>query len=685
VLSANGTSNAMLWAVNPANTNPLDAYTASSLGTPPNFQTGTTVGPTSLIEANGQVFATGCSTGQPSSDLVAFGLLATATAAPPAPTNLSATYAGPTSATLAWGNTAQAPNLPTGFNILESTDGVNFTAVATTDGQANGFTLQGLLPETKYVFEVSASDSSGTSAVSNTATIVTLPAVQTGALDFSGPGIEQTTLFAGSTTIASASNGLSLPQATINVASTTGFATKGTITVFTSNGAQTVTYKGVTATSFTGCTGGTGTMSTGGVVDGNISATQVTIAVNSGAGIVNGDVLVIGTEQMQVSGGGGTTSLTVTRGFNGTTAATAITGAVVTASFATPASQTTLNGAITASQTTITVTSGTGIANSDVLVVGTEQMQVTAGGGTTSLTVTRGFNGSKAAAAATGAIVTAYANAFAGETALTLNGGKAQILSSGVLQLTDGGSSEADSAFTTSALDITHFATSFSLSLTGPSGDSSGMTFTIQNDANTAVGFAASHVEEDHHVGQLADAWHLFLVREEGHLLAVRLARGPWQGRSPEQVPPDIDLLAGEGLVAVAGCVLEDVARGLPKLVQREGGPGHQDVGVLARSQGFLGKRDTCQVLQLLVGVADGIATAHLLQAEEVAAHEGPCPSLTLGVGHRPITDPSRIPVPDESGGEHAVGVHPLPALGAQAEIRERLHGLGDLSEARRP
>src|SRR6516165_9331366 len=113
---------------------------------------------------------------------------------------------------------------------------------------------------------------------------------------------------------------------------------------------------------------------------------------------------------MQVTGGGSTTSLTVTRGFNGTTAATAMTGAVVTASFATPAAQTTLNGAITASQTTITVTSGTGIANSDVLVVGTEEMQVTAGGGTTSLTVTRGFNGSKAAAAATGAIVTGYTN-----------------------------------------------------------------------------------------------------------------------------------------------------------------------------------------------------------------------------------------------------------------------------------
>jgi len=65
------------------------------------------------------------------------------------------------------------------------------------------------------------------------------------------------------TTIAAGSNGVSLPQATINVASTTGFPTNGTIYVYTSNGTQAVTYTGVTATTFTGCTGGTGSMSTG--------------------------------------------------------------------------------------------------------------------------------------------------------------------------------------------------------------------------------------------------------------------------------------------------------------------------------------------------------------------------------------------------------------------------------------
>ena len=62
-----------------------------------------------------------------------------------------------------------------------------------------------------------------------------------------------------STTIAIGSNGQTLPQATINVASTIGFNTAGTITI----GGSIVTYTGTTATTFTGCTGGTATMTTG--------------------------------------------------------------------------------------------------------------------------------------------------------------------------------------------------------------------------------------------------------------------------------------------------------------------------------------------------------------------------------------------------------------------------------------
>lgn len=82
-----------------------------------------------------------------------------------------------------------------------------------------------------------------------------------------------------STTLDSSMNGLSLPQATINVASTEGFGhptTQTAIAVETSAGLQVVTFTGKTATSFTGCSGGTGTMSTGGEVRGEISSGNMT-------------------------------------------------------------------------------------------------------------------------------------------------------------------------------------------------------------------------------------------------------------------------------------------------------------------------------------------------------------------------------------------------------------------------
>ena len=121
-----------------------------------------------------------------------------------------------------------------------------------------------------------------------------------------------------------------------------------------------------------------------------INGLVTTIPVASGAGIANGDVLLIDNEQMRVIAGGGTTSLTVERDFNGSSNANHASGATVDIT-------TTLSANITAAQTTITVNSGASIANNDVLLVDAEQMQVTAGGGTTSLTVTRGFNGSTAA------------------------------------------------------------------------------------------------------------------------------------------------------------------------------------------------------------------------------------------------------------------------------------------------
>ena len=96
------------------------------------------------------------------------------------------------------------------------------------------------------------------------------------------------------TTIAAASNGLTLPRATITVASTASWSTStGQLFVTTSSGVQTVTFTGKTATTFTGCTLGAGTMSTGGAVSSGTEATlskqatatasNVSITIGSGA------------------------------------------------------------------------------------------------------------------------------------------------------------------------------------------------------------------------------------------------------------------------------------------------------------------------------------------------------------------------------------------------------------------
>jgi hypothetical protein len=90
------------------------------------------------------------------------------------------------------------------------------------------------------------------------------------------------------TTVAAGSNGqTNLPAkpynaaATINVASTTGFPTSGTVTV----AGDTVAYTGITALTLTGCTGGTHTMATGeAVVLAGLSASNPGISVAGGVG-----------------------------------------------------------------------------------------------------------------------------------------------------------------------------------------------------------------------------------------------------------------------------------------------------------------------------------------------------------------------------------------------------------------
>lgn len=110
------------------------------------------------------------------------------------------------------------------------------------------------------------------------------------------------------TTIASGSNSAALPQATINVASTTGFAKPGVIMVTTGAGIQAVTCAGSgSSTTFTTCTGGTGTMSTGGAV----SQVVLSATASTGTGIT---FFLPARQSLVLGGGNGMVTLTTTAG-----------------------------------------------------------------------------------------------------------------------------------------------------------------------------------------------------------------------------------------------------------------------------------------------------------------------------------------------------------------------------------
>lgn len=85
---------------------------------------------------------------------------------------------------------------------------------------------------------------------------VSLPAAMSGSTIISGKATvpERVTTINGTQT---------LPLATITVADTTGFPTSGSLAI---DGAGTVTYTGKTGTTFTGCSGGNGTVETGATV-----------------------------------------------------------------------------------------------------------------------------------------------------------------------------------------------------------------------------------------------------------------------------------------------------------------------------------------------------------------------------------------------------------------------------------
>src|SRR5207244_9810706 len=61
----------------------------------------------------------------------------------------------------------------TGFNVYESTDGVNFAVIASVGANVTAYTWTAAAPGTSYSFRVTASNAVGESAASNTATVTT--------------------------------------------------------------------------------------------------------------------------------------------------------------------------------------------------------------------------------------------------------------------------------------------------------------------------------------------------------------------------------------------------------------------------------------------------------------------------------------------------------------------------------
>jgi hypothetical protein len=103
------------------------------------------------------------------------------------------------------------------------------------------------------------------------------------------------------------------------------------------------------------------------------------------------------------------------------------------------------------------------------------------------LAVATGFSNSAVASGTytimTGGVVINYGSGFSA-TGLKLNGAAA--LSGARLRLTNGGLSQASSAFYTTAVNVGSFTTDFSLQLANANAD--GMAFVIQNNGTTAKG-----------------------------------------------------------------------------------------------------------------------------------------------------------------------------------------------------
>ncbi len=145
--------------------------------------------------------------------------------------------------------------------------------------------------------------------------------------------------------------------------------------------------------------------------------------------------------------------------------------------------------------TTLTETIVDPTANASATETYTINIPATVGGSTAYIGFTAGTGGATAIqnvltwkyslASASTAVLDFSAGFANSASALTLNGAA---VNGADLELTNGGGGEASSAFSTSAINITHFTTQFTLLLTGSANTADGFTFCIQGVGASAVG-----------------------------------------------------------------------------------------------------------------------------------------------------------------------------------------------------
>ncbi len=114
--------------------------------------------------ANGMVYV------GTTNSLVGYGLIVPPTTVPAAPTNLAAQTLSASQIALTWTDNARNES---GFEIDQSTDGVNFYPVASPPVNSQSWLIGGLLPKTNYTFRVEATNVLGSSLSSNTASATT--------------------------------------------------------------------------------------------------------------------------------------------------------------------------------------------------------------------------------------------------------------------------------------------------------------------------------------------------------------------------------------------------------------------------------------------------------------------------------------------------------------------------------